>query len=203
MKNQVLRWVKACLACRRRKTPRPLRAGITEAMLATYPNDTIAMDILGPFPVSENGKRWILTVIDTFTRWPVAIPIKDRSSATVAYAIYKHWVCEKGVPLKIVSDQAREFISKGVKQLGAYLGTAMLTTSGYNPTGNSSVERFHRYLNASLSIVYEKVLANWDEFLPSVIFSYRASKNDTTGHTPFFLEHGRDAQLPLGNKKNM
>ena len=32
-----------------------------------------------------------------------------------------------------------------------------------------------------------------------MLFSYRASRNDTTGHSPFFLEHGRDPQLPLGN----
>ena len=199
MKNQIFKWVKACAACRRRKTPRPMRAGITEAVLAAYPNETVAIDFLGPFPVSDHGHRFILTMIDVFTRWPVAVPLKDRSSASVANAIYKHWICEKGVPLKIVSDQAREFISKGMRQLGEYMGTGMVTTSGYNPTGNSSVERFHRYLNASLSIVYEKVLANWDEYLPPVLFSYRASRNDTTGHTPFFLEHGREPQLPLGN----
>ena len=42
-------------------------------------------------------------------------------------------------------------------------------------------------------------MSNWDEYIPSVLFSYRASRNDTTGHTPFFLEHGREPQLPLGN----
>ena len=101
--------------------------------------------------------------------------------------------------MKIISDQAREFVSKGIKQLAGYMGTNLITTSGYNPTGNSSVERFHRYLNASLSIIYGKVLTNWDEYIPSVLFSYRASRNDTTGHAPFFLEHGRDPQLPRGN----
>src|SRR3954447_21369402 len=35
--------------------------------------------------------------------------------------------------------------------------------------------------------------------VPSILFSYRASVNDTTGFSPFFLEYGRDPQLPLGN----
>ena len=61
------------------------------------------------------------------------------------------------------------------------------------------MERFHRYLNSAISIVYEKVKADWDECVPSVLFAYRASINDTTGHTPFFLEHGREAQLPISN----
>ena len=117
----------------------------------------------------------------------------------MANAIYRYWICEKGVPLVIVSDQARELVSKGMKELAKFMGTSMITTSGYNPTGNSSVERFHRYLNASLSIVYEKVFSNWDEYVPSVLVSYRSSINDTTGHSSFYLEHGRDPQLPLGN----
>ena len=67
------------------------------------------------------------------------------------------------------------------------------------PAGNSTVERFHRYLNSALCIVYGKVRADWDEYIPFILFSYRANINETTGHSPFFLEHGRHPQLPLGN----
>ena len=88
------------------------------------------MDIIGPFPLLEKGNIWVLTMIDTFTRWPVATPIKDRSSATIATAIYKHGICDKAVPLKMISDRAREFISRGVKQLVAKLGTVLSTPDG-------------------------------------------------------------------------
>ena len=193
MKKEILKWVKACLACRRRKTPRPMRAGLTEAVLAKFPNETVQIDFLGPYPITEGGYSWILTMIDMFTRWPVAVPLKDRSSASIAQAIYKYWICERGVPLIICSDRAREFISKGIKQLGSFLGIKLVTTAGYNPTGNSSVERFHRYFNAALSIVYDKIKATWDQIIPSILFSYRASVNDTTGYSPFF---SNTAEIP-------
>ena len=197
MKKQVFRWVKACLGCRKRKTPRPMRAGITEAQLATYANEVVAMDFLGPFPRSINGNRYIFTMIDIFTRWPVAIPVPDRLSLTVAKSIFKFWICEKGVPLKIVSDRALEFLSRGIKQLAAYMGTILIATGGYNPAGNSSVERFHRYLNASLCIIYDKVDSDWDEYVPAVLFSYRASKNDTTGILPILLRARQRTPTPL------
>jgi transposase InsO family protein len=196
MKSDVVRWVKACLACRRRKTPRPMRAGIRTLALSMYPNETVAMDIVGPFLKSISGNMWIFTIYDHFTRWPVAIAMPDRLSATIAFIIFKFWICEKGVPNKIVSDQGRELISKGIQQLCLKLGI-MKVSSGYNPRGNASVERFHRYLGAALCIVFEKKLPDWDEYLPAILFSYRASVNDTTGYSPFKMETGRDPVLPV------
>ena len=102
------------------------------------------MDIVGPFITSVTGNVWILTMIDHFTRWPVAIPLPARTSELIANAIFKHWICEKGVPAKVVSDKGRELISKGIHQLCKRMGIMKVNTGGYNPTGNATVERFHR-----------------------------------------------------------
>lgn len=197
MRGDIDRWIRSCMACRRRKTPRPLRAGITTPRQATYPNEVLAIDIFGPMHKSTENHLWIITMMDQFTRWPVAIPIKDRTSDSVANAIFTHWICEKGVPARIISDRGKELISESIKRLCSKLGITKVATGGYNPTGNSTVERFHRYLGASMCIVYEKRIANWQEYLPPILFSYRASVNDSTGFTPFLLEHGREPQLPL------
>ena len=125
------------------------------------------------------------------------MPIPDRTSETIANAIFKHWICEKGVPYKIVSDQGRELVSKGIQQLCLKLGIMKVSTSGYNSTGNATVERFHRYLNAALAIIYEKKQPDWDDYIPPVLFSYRTSANDATGFSPFKLETGRDPILPV------
>ena len=64
MKSDIARWIKACLACTRRKTPRPMRAGIRSYALSGYPNQTIVIDILGPFLQSISGNMWVLTIIN-------------------------------------------------------------------------------------------------------------------------------------------
>ncbi|GFW01291.1 transposon Ty3-I Gag-Pol polyprotein [Trichonephila clavipes] len=38
---------------------------------------------------------------------------------------------------------------------------------------------------------------NWDEILPFVTFAYNTSKQETTGFTPFYLLHGREAETTL------
>ena len=73
-----------------------MRTGITEAQLATYANEVVAMDFLGPFPRSINGNRFISTMIDIFTRWPVAIPVPDRLSLTCAKSVLNSGFAKMG-----------------------------------------------------------------------------------------------------------
>ena len=47
-----------------------------------------------------------------------------------------------------------------------------------------------RYLSAALTIIYEKNQPDWDDYIPPVLFSYRAAVNESTGFSPFKLEAG-------------
>ena len=198
MTQDVIQWVKSCAACKKRKTPRPLRHGTTVPVLSTFPNEVLAIDILGPLMETSLGNFWLLTMIDPFTRWPVAIPLPNHQSKVVAKAIFEHWICQKGVPATIVSDQGRDLVSQGMKALCVRLGIKKVQTSGYNPTGNASIERFHRYLMASISILFNQTGIEWDELVEPVLFAYRVSTNDATGFSPFLLETGRHPNLPAG-----
>ena len=57
IKKQVCRWVKACLGCRKRKTPRPMRAGITEAQLAIICKRSSRNVLLRPVPEIDQRKQ--------------------------------------------------------------------------------------------------------------------------------------------------
>ena len=76
------------------------------------------------------------------------------------------------------------------------LGLAKYETTGYQPQANGQVERFHRFLGAALTVLARDNKANWDEFLPHVLFAYRVSTQRSTGYSPFRLMYGRDPTLP-------
>jgi hypothetical protein len=48
------------------------------------PCERIAIDVAGPFPWSEQGNRYLLIAMDSFTKWPEAYAILDQKASPVA-----------------------------------------------------------------------------------------------------------------------
>jgi transposase InsO family protein len=180
MARDAIRWVRGCVECKKRKTPRPMRQGITRPVFSKFPNHTVAIDIVGPMVETSEGNLWILTMIDVFTRWPLAVAIPNRKSTVIAKVIFERWVCERGVPHQILSDQGRELVSKGVHSICERMGIKKIQTSGYNPTGNACVERFH--LLAAISILHKRSGMDWDGFISPVLFAYHLSTTQRVFH---------------------
>lgn len=41
------------------------------------PMERVAVDVLGLLPESEQGNKYLLIVVDYFTKWTEAFPIRD------------------------------------------------------------------------------------------------------------------------------
>jgi transposase InsO family protein len=173
-----------------------MRAGLTQPMLKCTPMHTVAIDFVGPCPESSKGDVWILTMIDVFTRWTIAIPCPNRKATTVMRALYEHLFCVYGIPIRILSDRGKEFIDAGLITLCNWLGVSKIATTGYQPQANGHIERFHAYMNASITSLAAGDLLNWDLYLPAVLFSYRQSICESTGYSPYYLMFGREPTTP-------
>lgn len=68
------------------------------------------MDAVGPYPKSESF-RYILSVVDALTKYPVAIPLKSKASLEVAMAFANEFIYEEGTPRQIISDGGREVVN--------------------------------------------------------------------------------------------
>ena len=76
------------------------------------------------------------------------------------------------------------------------LGVKKVNTTAYHPQCDGLVERFNRSLIDMLSKTVQAHGQDWDEKLPFVLFAYRASIQQSTLESPFYLMYGRDPQLP-------
>ena len=87
MSRNVSDWCQTCPSCAARKRPSQKRRGPLQNLKAGYPLEVIAMDIVGPFPISKSGSKYILVVSDYFTRWVEAFGIPSQDAITVANRI--------------------------------------------------------------------------------------------------------------------
>ena len=71
------------------------------------PMEQLGIDLLGggTFPKTRTGFKYILSIIDHFTMWAVAVPMKDQTTETVAQAVLDQLVTTFGVRLRIHSDR--------------------------------------------------------------------------------------------------
>ena len=76
------------------------------------------------------------------------------------------------------------------------LGYKKVSTTAYHPQTDGLVERFNRTLISMLAKTVERDGKDWDQQLPFVLFAYRASQQQSTLESPFFLLYGRDPRLP-------
>ena len=67
-----------------------------------------------------------------------------------------------------------------------------IRTTGYKPSTNGGVERFHRTLNSMLGKVVDESQKDWDRRLPQVMSAYNATVQQSTGFSPNFLVYGRE-----------
>ena len=198
MGRDVRRWIRACLACRRRKTPRNLHAGHPGAVsTATYPWEIVAIDVVSAHAKSAEGYTKILTVLNLFSRYVLAIPLKTAKAREVGGALFNNLFCRFGKPKRIHSDEGREFCNAALEGLYKKWGITHTSTGGHQPQANP-VERFHRFLNGSMTSLSSKFGIEWPEYLPAAVFAYNASTNDSTGFTPHEIVHGQRPELLHG-----
>jgi transposase InsO family protein len=189
--------LRRCQVCARYLRGHPPRQGKLQSMNVGAPLECIGIDITGPHPVSSTGYRYILTIVDHFTRWAEAYPIRNQNATTVANVLVKEFVSRFGCPRQILSDQGPCFEAILFQDLCRLLGVDKLRTSPYKPSTNGAVERFHRTLNSMLAKVVSQNQKDWDRHLPFVLAAYRASESESTGFTPNRLFLSRELCLPI------
>ena len=153
---------------------------------AIHPFQRLSIDFKGPLPVSQNGNRYLLTVIDEFSRFPFAYPCKDMSSRTVTHC-FNNLFSLFGMPDMIHNDRAPDFLSNEVTQYLHQKGITTSRTSRHNPQGNGQVEKLNGTLWKAIEVTLHSKnmkLSEWETVLPDALHSIRSLLCTATNMTP-------------------
>ena len=191
--KQITEWAKSCIPCQKAKVHKHTKAPLSKFELPTRRFDHVHVDLVGPLPESQ-GHSYLLTIVDRFSRWPEAIPLKNIETRTVARAFVHNWVARFGVPLSMTSDRGAQFTSELWSSMCNLLGCELHPTTAYHPQANGLVERSHRDLKASLKC--RLTGPNWMDELPWVLLGIRTAPKEDLGASTAELVYGGPLTVP-------
>ena len=193
MDRDVAWWIRTCEVCQKRKRPnKEPRAPMTK-FVSGFPNERVAMDIVGPAKASLNGNRYVLCITDHFSKYTKAIPMPDQVAERVAKIFVQEWVYCWGEPMSLHTDRGANFESDLLAEVCRWLRISKTRTTAYHPQGNAQVERYNQTVIDMVSkLTNKETYDDWDEQIPIAVSAYNATEHATTGFTPNRLMFGRE-----------
>ena len=149
-----------------------------------------------------NGYKHLIVLIDYFSKWSEAKPVKDKSAPTVARFLYEV-MCWHGCFKTQINDQGKEFVNEVSDALLEFPGIDQRVTSAYHPQSNGLCERQNRTIKDSLVKVLEENPKKWPNVIEGVLCAHRVSVHYSTKFSPFFLLYNRHPTLPIDIKYNL
>ena len=190
-------YVLSCDVCARNKGPaRPPRTAL-RSFHAGYPMERVHLDVLGPFTISACGNKYILMMVDQFTKWVECAAIPEQSAETVAVKFISHFVSPLGFPTEIHTDQGRNFDGQLFRAFCERFDIAKTRTTPYHPSSNGQVERYNRVLLPMIRSYIEGKQRYWDKDLALLVIALHSTVHRQTGFTPNRLMLGREVSQPI------
>jgi hypothetical protein len=163
---------------------RPSRKNYTRRHVNIYgKNDLWQADLVEMIPYSKQNKgyKYILCVIDCFTKFAWAVALKSKTAAEVSNSMSKI-LCTR-TPKLLQIDNGKEFYNKTFDALMSKYNIHKYST--FSVMKACIVERFNRTLKEKMFREFTaRGTHDWISILPMLIKEYNNSKHRTIGMTP-------------------
>ena len=196
LKNKIKQIVKNCKMCKINKPSIKHQENQVITNTASQAFEEIAIDTVGPLPITSMGNRYIVSVQDNLTKYVIYIPVPDKLSSTVAKAFLENVVLDYGAPIRVRSDQGREYLNQVFSDLENLLNIHHVHSTAFHPQSKGSLERNHRVFNEYMRN-FSQSEGDWDQITKYFQFAYNTTPHAVTGYSPFELIFGKTCKFPF------
>ncbi|XP_012542751.2 uncharacterized protein LOC105840381 [Monomorium pharaonis] len=187
--------VASCKICHATKYYAKPTVGEQYYVLPDEPREAVAVDIFGPLPTAQRGYKYVLVVMDKFSKHVRLYPMTNQKLDTIAERMGEYFE-QMGVPKEVLTDNGGQFITTRWAEFARENGFQPKKTTPYNPQSNP-VERVMRELGRIVRTyashrqgVWSKIIRRAEDVLNSTIHS-------STGFTPNELHFDRTDNFGL------
>ena len=182
----------------------PIKNYPTNKIVYNNINEIWSIDLadMNDYKISNNkGYRYIFNVIDNFSKYLRAIPLKNKYSQTITNEFPNILTTSKRKPLKLESDRGTEFYNSIFQNL--LKSKNIHHYSRFTDKGALIAERVIRTVrNLLKKPVFEKGNANWISELPSVVKQYNNTIHNSTKMTPIQASKKINEKLVFSNLRD-
>lgn len=196
MRNDIYKYVKKCQICQANKSPNVATPGLmNNVKQVNFPFQMLSADLLGPYVRSKQGNRYVLVVVDWFTKFVFTHPMANATSKSIIKFLENNVFLTFGVPQIFACDNGPQFISKEFKKLlQDYKIQKIFYNLRYHPQSNHT-ERVNRDIVRCIRSYIHDNHKDWDLCIHKVTQAIRTAKHEVTGYTPSFLTFGRNIPI--------
>ena len=154
-------------------------------VIVNGPNDIWGADLveMQEWANKNKGFRYMLNVIDCFTKYAWSIPLKDKKGVTVLDAFKKIVKDSKMIPKHLWVDEGKEFYNKDMTQWLKDNDIVRYSTHGEHKS--AIVERFNRTLKTKMWTRFTaENTRNWIDMLGKLMKDYNSTVHHTTKYKP-------------------
>lgn len=205
MNEQIKQYIKSCQICQRHSYKK-YKKNYPITPICNQVGDffeLVGVDAVGPLPMTVNGNKYILVMIDYFTKWAEAKAVRNLTAITTI-KFYDEVFHRLGFPKRILSDNGSNFVAEETKK---YLDDHAIIHSKatpYHPETNGLCERFNKTLKHVLTKALDgKTKGKWDRYLCGATWYYNTSVHDTISNTPYFMVFKREPTLKVDRMFNL
>ena len=186
LRQHVKDFLRRCDTCQRFKADCLSPAGLLQPLsIPTKIWTEVSMDFVEGLPPSL-GNTVIMVVVDRLSKYAHFIALKHPFTAiTVAKSFIANVVKLHGIPVSIVSDRDKVFLSSFWNTLFQLQGTQLNMSSSYHPQSDGQTEVVNRTLEQYLRCFTGDQPHKWVDWLPWAEFSYNTAIHSSTKISPF------------------
>ncbi|KAM0726175.1 Transposon Tf2-6 polyprotein [Formica fusca] len=186
--------VASCCVCQAIKYyTRPTR-GAEYYELPKKPSEVISIDLFGPLPQTSRGNKYILVVMDQFSKFKKLYPLKNQKLDSIIDALQVEYFSRIGIPNEILSDNGGQFITARWRDFANDIGFSVRKTSPYNPQSNP-VERVMREIGRIIRVYAHDHQTTWDKIIDRAEKTINSTTHRSTGFKPVDLHPGVEEPL--------
>ncbi len=192
MSQDIAQFVKHCDLCQRHKsTYEHIRTPLGSLPRPTSGFEVMAMDVMGPFNQRADRNRYVIVVVDLFTRFGWAKAMPNQTGKAIAEFLISD-VFKFGTPKMMLSDQGKNLNDGVVDELHKMLGVKKLRSSPYFPSGNGAAERLCGTLGTMVRLATAQTQSQWSKLLPQLVNKYNNTRHRAIGEKPIVTAFGRE-----------